>query len=74
MRTPLSLSPKARRLFDYAYCNGAYKNRTNRQRAYNRSEVIEGENISLELENTAEYASFVEAKGYDVLSGAFLNS
>jgi hypothetical protein len=59
---------------DYAIANGAYKNRTGKLRASNRSGVIEDENITLELENTADYASFVEAKGFDVLTGALLNA
>jgi len=58
----------------YAIQNGAYKNRTGVLRKSNCSEVIEDENISLDIENTAPYGSFVEAKGYDVLSGAFLET
>ena len=58
----------------YAVENGAYKNRTGVLRKSNKSEVTAEENINLALENEAFYASFVEAKGYDVLSGAFLET
>lgn len=53
----------------YAVANGDYQNRTGTLRASNRSEV---DGLDLHLANDAEYASFVESKGYDVLSGAAL--
>ena len=59
----------------YAIDNGAYKNRTGRLRKSNTSEVTDDSNsANLSLENTAPYGSFVEAKGYDVLSGAYLET
>lgn len=60
---------------DYAVRNGSYKNRTGRLRKSNKSSVTDNKStIDLEMENTAEYASYVEAKGYDVLSGGFLET
>lgn len=53
----------------YAEENGNYKDRTLTLRTSNEYDV---EKDRLILENTAEYASHVESKGYDVLSGAAL--
>lgn len=53
---------------NYAKENGSYQNRTGDLRKSNTARVDEG----LVLENTQEYASYVEAKGFDVLSGATL--
>lgn len=54
----------------YAVDNGTYTDRTGNLRASNKSRVCK--NHSLELENDADYASYVEAKGYDVIGGAAL--
>lgn len=49
--------------------SGSYKDRTGKLRSSNTySATPDG----LVVENTAEYASDVERKGYEVLSGAFL--
>ncbi len=53
---------------DYAKKNGSYQNRTGELRKSNVAKVDKG----LVLENSKEYASYVEAKGFDVLSGAIL--
>lgn len=53
---------------DYAKQNGSYQNRTGELRKSNVAKVDKG----LVLENSKEYASYVEAKGFDVLSGAIL--
>lgn len=55
----------------YAVENGNYKDKTGRLRASNSYEV---EPDGLVLRNDAEYASYVEAKGFDVLSGAALEA
>ena len=52
----------------YAIDNGTYHNVTGRLRSSNRYRVDNG----VELSNDAEYASNVEARGEDVLSGAAL--
>lgn len=49
--------------------NGNYQNHTLTLRTSNEYNVEEDKLI---LENTAEYASYVEAKGYEVLSGPAL--
>lgn len=49
--------------------SGSYQNRTGNLRASNR---YEADTKSIRLINDAEYASYVEAKGYEVLSGSFL--
>ncbi len=54
----------------YAKDHGNYQDRTGNLRSRNGHNVDENEN--LELTNSAEYASYVENKGYDVLSGAAL--
>lgn len=54
---------------EYARENGNYKDRTGNLRASNTFHA--DENI-LTLENTADYASHVESRGYDVISGALL--
>lgn len=54
---------------DYAMKNGSYQNRTGTLRKSNKYSV---EDDGLELRNEAEYASFVESKGYEVLTGAAL--
>ncbi|MBQ0073615.1 MAG: hypothetical protein KBT34_05435 [Prevotella sp.] len=53
----------------YAKLNGNYKNRTGHLRSSNHYRVTDN---SLIVENTANYASDVETRGYDVLSGAKL--
>lgn len=53
----------------YAKDNGTYKDRTGTLRQSNDSEA---DITGLTLKNEAEYASFVESKGYDVLSSAAL--
>lgn len=55
---------------DYAKENGSYQDRTGELRKSNVARVENG----LILENTQEYASHVEAKGFDVLSGATLHA
>ena len=55
----------------YAEENGNYENKTGRLRASNSYEV---EPDGLVLRNDTEYASYVEAKGFDVLSGAALEA
>jgi hypothetical protein len=54
---------------NYAKRNGNYQDRTGHLRASNDYDVDE---TGLTLKNEAEYASFVESKGYDVLSSAAL--
>lgn len=53
----------------YAVGHGTYQNRTYKLRSSNKYKV---EPDGLLLYNDAEYASNVEQKGYDVLSGAAL--
>lgn len=53
----------------YAKDNGTYKDRTGTLRQSNDSEA---DITGLTLKNEAEYASFVEAKGFEVLSSAAL--
>lgn len=53
----------------YAEEHGDYQDRTLTLRTSNDYDVDKG---VLTLKNEAEYASFVESKGYDVLSGAAL--
>ena len=53
----------------YAKDNGTYKDRTGTLRQANDSEA---DITGLTLKNEAEYASFVEAKGFEVLSSAAL--
>ena len=55
----------------YAVENGDYTDKTGKLRASNSYEV---EPDGLILKNDAEYASYVEAKGFDVLSGAALEA
>lgn len=54
---------------DYAVEHGSYQDRTGNLRRSNKYKVEED---GLLLQNDAEYASYVEQKGYDVLSGAAL--
>lgn len=54
---------------DYAVKNGNYQNQTGTLRKSNKYSVQDN---GLELRNEAEYASFVESKGYEVLTGAAL--
>lgn len=56
---------------DYAIANGTYQNRTGELRKSNRRNVVSD---GLELTNEKEYASFVESKGFDVLSSAVLEA
>lgn len=55
----------------YARRYGSYKDRTGRLRSSNRFEATEDH---LVLKNDAPYATNVEHRGYDVLSGAFLET
>lgn len=55
----------------YAKDNGDYQDQTGTLRRSNEYEVQED---GLLLKNEAEYASYVEAKGYEVLSGAALEA
>ena len=55
----------------YAEENGDYQDHTLNLRTSNEYDVDES---GLTLENKAEYASHVESKGYDVLSGAALHA
>ena len=54
---------------DYAIERGSYRNRTGTLRKSNKYSV---QDDGLVLRNEAEYASFVESKGYEVLTGAAL--
>lgn len=54
---------------DYAKEHGSYKNRTGNLRRSNKYRV---DDSGLTVYNDAPYASDVEQKGYDVLSGAAL--
>ena len=56
----------------YAKDHGNYQDRTGNLRSSNGYEVDDNENLT--LTNSAEYASYVESKGYDVLSGAALHA
>ena len=51
--------------------NHTYQNRTGNLEASNDYDV---DKDGLTLENTADYASYVEAKGFDVLSGPALRA
>jgi hypothetical protein len=53
----------------FAIENGDYKDHTGNLRKSNDYDV---DDSGLTLENSADYASFVESKGYDVLGGAAL--
>ena len=55
----------------YAEEHGTYQDHTLNLRTSNKFDVDEN---GLTLENTAEYASYVEAKGFDVLIGAALHA
>ena len=54
---------------EYAEEYGDYQDRTLTLRTSNEYDVNEE---GLTLRNTADYATFVESKGYDVLSGAVI--
>ena len=54
-----------------AKANHTYQNRTGNLEASNTYDVDED---GLTLENTADYASYVEAKGFEVLSGSALRA
>lgn len=54
---------------EYAKEHGSYQNRTGNLRRSNKYRVVSD---GLVLQNDAPYASNVEQKGYDVLSGAAL--
>ena len=54
---------------EHAKAKGNYQNRTGQLR---KSNTYKADISGLTLENEAEYASYVEAKGFDVLSGAAL--
>lgn len=51
--------------------NHTYKNRTENLESSNEYET---DKDGLTLKNTADYASYVEAKGFDVLSGPALRA
>ena len=51
--------------------NGTFQDHTLNLRTSNEFDVDED---GLTLQNTAEYASYVEAKGFEVLSGAALRA
>lgn len=55
----------------YAKDNGNYKNHTGNLRKSNEEEVDEE---GILLKNEADYSSYVESKGFDVLSGAALHA
>jgi hypothetical protein len=55
----------------HAIGHGNYQDRTGRLRKSNSYEV---DDEGLGLKNDAEYASFVESKGFDVLSDAVLEA
>lgn len=55
----------------YAKDNGDYQDITGTLRKSNEYEVDE---TGLTMKNETEYASFVEAKGFEVLSGAALEA
>ena len=55
----------------YAEEHGTYQDHTLNLRTSNKFDVDKN---GLTLENTAEYASYVEAKGFDVLSSAALQA
>lgn len=54
-----------------AKANHTYKNRTRNLESSNKYET---DKDGLTLKNTADYASYVEAKGFDVLSGSALRA
>ena len=54
-----------------AKANHTYQNRTGNLEASNGYDV---DKDGMTLENTADYASYVEAKGFDVLSGPALRA
>ncbi|EFA42888.1 hypothetical protein HMPREF0645_2638 [Hallella bergensis DSM 17361] len=54
-----------------AKANHTYKNRTKNLESSNKYET---DKDGLTLSNTADYASYVEAKGFDVLSGSALRA
>ena len=54
-----------------AKANHTYQNRTGNLEASNGYDV---DKDGLTLDNTADYASYVEAKGFDVLSGPALRA
>ena len=56
---------------EYAKDNGNYQDHTGLLRKSNDSEV---DKQGLLLKNETDYASYVESKGFDVLSGAALNA
>ena len=54
---------------EYAVKNGDYQDQTGYLRSRNQAKATDKK---LEVFNDAEYASYVEAKGYEVISGAAL--
>lgn len=63
------LSRVGREAVEYAKEHGDYQNRTGNLRRSNKYKV---DDEGLTLYNDADYASNVEQRGYDVLSGAAL--
>jgi hypothetical protein len=55
----------------WAVANGNYQNQTGKLRTSNHAKATDS---GLELTNDAPYASFVEKKGFEVLSGAALEA
>lgn len=55
----------------YAVEHGNYQDHTGRLRASNKCDV---EDTRLHLYNDAPYGTYVEAKGYDVISGAIVHT
>lgn len=60
-----------REAVQYAIESGSYKDHTGKLRSSNGAEADES---GLILKNDTPYASYVESKGYDVLSGAALEA
>lgn len=58
-----------REAVDYAKEHGNYQDRTGKLRSSNKYKV---DDEGLTLYNDADYASYVEQRGYDVFSGAAL--
>lgn len=63
------LKDVGREAVDYAKANGDYQNRTGLLRSSNK---YEADKDGLVIYNDAPYASNVEQRGYDVISGAAL--
>lgn len=64
-----AMDEAGRKAVEYNIENGDYRNRTGHLRASNYYKVSED---GLEIGNSAEYAGYVESKGYMVCSGGVL--